>query len=62
MIKIVFKIVKKVVVAIALLYSFNLLVSYMDILIPINYISIGTVSLLGIPGLLSLLTLHLIIF
>lgn len=62
MLKIVFKVVKKVVVAIALLYSFNLLVSSMDILIPINYISVGTVSLLGIPGLLSLLTLHLIIF
>lgn len=62
MIKRIFKVVKKVVVAIALLYSFNLLVSSMDILIPINYISVGTVSLLGIPGLLSLLTLHLIIF
>ena len=62
MIKRIFKVVKKVVVAIALLYSFNLLVSSMDILIPINYIYVGTVSLLGIPGLLSLLTMHLIIF
>lgn len=62
MIKRIFKVVKKVVVAIALLYSFNLLVSSMDILISINYISVGIVSLLGIPGLLSLLTLHLIIF
>lgn len=62
MFKNIFKVVKKVVLAIALLYSFNLLVSSMNILIPINYISVGVVSILGIPGLLSLLAVHLIIF
>ena len=56
------KLVKKVVMAIALLYSFNLLLSSLNILVPINYISIGTVSLLGIPGLLSLIAIRLIIF
>lgn len=62
MLKNIFKLVKKVVLAIALLYSFNLLVSSMNILIPINYISIGVVSILGIPGLLSLLAVYLVIF
>lgn len=62
MLKNIFKVVKKVVLAIALLYSFNLLVSSMNILIPINYISIGVVSILGIPGLLSLLAVYLVIF
>lgn len=62
MLKKIFKLVKKVVLAIALLYSFNLLVSSMNILIPINYISIGVVSILGIPGLLSLLAVYLVIF
>lgn len=62
MLKKIFKGIKKIVVAIALLYSFNVLMSSLDILIPINYISVGVVSLLGIPGLLSLLAVHLIIF
>ncbi len=57
-----FKSVKKVVMAIALLYSFNLLLSSLNILVPINYVSVGTVSILGIPGLLSLLVIRLIIF
>lgn len=62
MLKKIFKGIKKIVVAIALLYSFNVLVSSLDILIPINYISVGIVSFLGIPGLLSLLAVKLIAF
>lgn len=62
MLKKIFKIVKKVVLSIALLYSFNVLVSSLDILIPINYITVAIISFLGIPGLLSLLVLHLVIF
>lgn len=62
MLKKIFKGIKKIVVAIALLYSFNVLMSSLDILIPINYISVGVVSLLGFPGLLSLLAVNLVIF
>ena len=62
MLKKIFKIVKNVVLSIALLYSFNVLVSSLDILIPINYITVAIISFLGIPGLLFLLVLHLVIF
>lgn len=62
MLKKIFKGIKKIVVAIALLYSFNVLMSSLDIIIPINYISVGVVSLLGFPGLLSLLAVNLVIF
>lgn len=61
MIKIIFKVVKKIVLAFAFLYSFNLMLSSLEILIPINYISLGMVSTLGIPGLLTLLGLYLVI-
>ena len=62
MLKKIFKGIKKIVVAIALLYSFNVLISSLDILIPINYVSVGVVSILGIPGLLSLLAVKLVAF
>ena len=62
MLKRLIKGVKKIVVAIALVYSFNVLVSSLDIFIPINYISVGMVSLLGVPGLLALLAVNLIAF
>ena len=62
MLKKIFKGIKKIVVAIALLYSFNVLISSLDILLPINYVSVGVVSILGIPGLLSLLAVKLVAF
>ena len=53
--------VKKIVIGIFILYGFNLLVSSINIIIPINYITVGTVSFLGIPGLLSLVLLFFLV-
>lgn len=60
MLKKILIIVKKISFGFIALYIFNLLLSSLNIIIPINIITIGTVSLLGIPGLLSLLTLFFI--
>lgn len=59
--KAIVTVLKKISFAFLLLYGFNLIVSAVDILIPINVISVGTVSLLGIPGLLSLVAMYFII-
>lgn len=55
---ILFKVIKKIVFAIIIIYGFNLIVSGM---VPINVITILVVTLLGIPGLLSLIILSLIL-
>lgn len=52
---------KKVSFAFLILYGFNLIVSSVDIFLPINFISVGTVSILGIPGLLSLVAMYFIL-
>ena len=52
---------KKVSFAFLALYGFNLIVSAVDIFLPINVISVGTVSVLGIPGLLSLVAMYFIL-
>lgn len=52
---------KKVSFAFLILYGFNLIVSSVDIFLPINFISVGTVSVLGIPGLLSLVAMYFIL-
>ncbi len=52
---------RKVVVAFLMLYGFNLLVNSINIFIPINYITVGTVTFLGVPGLLSLVAMFFII-
>ena len=51
---------RKVVVAFLMLYGFNLLVNSINIFIPINYITVGTVTFLGVPGLLSLVAMFII--
>ena len=61
MIKLTFKIIKRVVFAILLLYSLDLFLSLANIVIPINLISITLVALLGIPGLLTLVGLFFLI-
>ena len=61
MIKIIFTVIKKIIFAILMLYSLNLLTSLMDVIIPINIVSIVIASLLGIPGLLTLIALYFLI-
>lgn len=61
MIKISFKIVKRIIMSIFLLYGLNLLINSLDIIIPINFITISSVSILGIPALLTLVVLYFLI-
>lgn len=61
MIKKVTNLFRKIIVGFFVLYGFNLLVSSVNIFVPINVITLGTVSFLGIPGLLSLVVLFFII-
>ena len=50
-------VVKKICFGFLVLYGFNLIVSSADIFIPINMITVGTVGILGIPGLFSSITI-----
>ncbi len=61
MIKISLKIVKRIIMSIFLLYGLNLLINSLDIIIPINFITISSVSILGIPALLTLVVLYFLI-
>ncbi len=61
MFKILKKVVKKVVFAFVLLYGLNVIVSSINIFIPINIFTISIVSILGVPGLLSLISIFFII-
>ncbi|MGN1379366.1 MAG: pro-sigmaK processing inhibitor BofA family protein [Bacilli bacterium] len=63
MIKKIFNIIKKVVFAFLILYGLNLTLSStsLNIIIPINIITILLVTLLGFPGLCAIIILFLII-
>ncbi len=62
MIKNLFCIIKKIIFSIVLLYSFNIMVQPLNIIIPINIITISFISVLGIPALMSLIIIFLVAF
>ena len=54
-------ILKKVVFAFGIIYGINVFLNGVGIYIPINIITIGITSFLGVPGLLSLFAIFYII-
>ncbi len=50
--------VKRLVMAICVLYAFDLITSGAGIMIPINFVSISYVAILGIPAIIGLVILE----
>lgn len=57
----IIKIVRKVCLAFVMMYGLNIILSSVNIFIPINIITICLVSLLGSPGVLSLVAIYFLI-
>ena len=57
----VIKILSKLCFAFVSVYGLNLILSGVNIFIPINMITIVLVTLLGTPGILGLVTVYLLI-
>lgn len=57
MLKKVQLVVKKIIFAFLLLYGLDLCVNSLNVVIPINIFTLGTVSFLGVPGLISLIAM-----
>ena len=61
MVKKITKIIRKLCIAFVMLYGLNLILSGMDIFIPINIITLVLVTLLGTPGILGLVVTYFLI-
>lgn len=55
------KIIRKLCIAFVMLYGLNLILSGMNIFIPINIITLVLVTLLGTPGILGLVITYFLI-
>lgn len=62
MLKKLLKIVKKVLMAVILLYAYNKIAVSINAIIPINVFTIMLVSILGIPVIISLFVFFVIVF
>ena len=62
MIKKIFKLCKKIVFSALLLYGYNVIASPLNVIVPINFINIGAMTILGIPALFALIFINIIVF
>jgi len=58
----IIQIIKKVVFSAFLLYGYNILVEPLGLIIPINLITVGFISIFGLPALFSLILIHVLVF
>lgn len=60
MLKKVFNLIKKIIVSVLLIYAYNKLALPLDIIIPINVVTVLMVALCGIPSILMLVLFSLV--
>ena len=58
----IFVVIRKITISFFLLYAFNLIVQPLNIVIPINIVTVLSLSILGIPALISLVIMCIFIF
>lgn len=61
-IKIFIKIIKKIIFSFLLLFSLNISVSKLGMIIPINWFNLSITTILGVPGLIGLIVMKLFVF
>lgn len=61
LIKMVISVIKKIIVAFLFIYGLDMMVSSLNIFIPINLFSVSVVTCLGVSGLISLVALFFIV-
>lgn len=62
MLKKIFKLLKKIIISAFILYSYNLIATPLNLIIPINIVTISIITILGIPSLFALIAILLIIY
>jgi len=56
------EVIKRIIFSVVLLYGFNIIASPINIMIPINFITIGAVTILGFPALFAFIIINIIAF
>lgn len=62
MLKNILNFIKRIVFSSFLLYGYNLLINPLNLVIPINVITIFSIAIFGIPAFVSFIFIYLIVF
>ena len=62
MLKKIFSIIKRIIVSSFVLYGYNLIVGPLNMVIPINIITVGLLTIFGVPALVGLITILVLVY
>ena len=62
MIKKMVNILKRIIISAFILYGYNLIVTPINLTIPINLITVGLLTVFGIPALFALIIILIVVF
>lgn len=62
MLKSFFRLFKKVLFNVLFLYSYNIVIAPVGLIIPINLITVGSLTVLGIPALFGFILISVLLF
>ena len=62
MLKKIFNLFKRVIISAFVLYGYNLIVSPINLIIPINVFTVGILTVFGLPAIFSLIVILVLIF
>lgn len=62
MLKKLFHLIRRVVVRAFVLYGYNLIVGPLNMMIPINIITVGLLTIFGVPALVSLIVILVLVY
>jgi len=62
MIKKIFNVIKRISISFFALYGFNLIAAPINLIIPINLVTIATLTILGVPSIFIFIIIYVLIF
>lgn len=62
MLKKIYSIIKKIIISAFLLYGYNLIASPLNIMVPINLVTVAGLTILGFPALFAFIFIHILLF
>lgn len=52
------KIIKRIIFAVLLLYGYNMLAASLNLIVPINFVTVGSITVLGTPALFAFILIQ----
>jgi len=57
-----FKLVKRIIFSAFVIYGYNVIAEPLKIIIPINFITVGSMTILGFPALFAFIAIYYLVY